>query len=274
MAVDSVGVTALYIHGDLCFPAVSPELLRVSGSAPGLRFPAFLFMRGDPLCISSRFVDLVGVTVLYRQMVVDSVGVTTLYIHGDLLLSVRIPQGRPEAKASGYQPLRCSGIRRAKETQGRPKATSLGLPALAYLEAVSPEPFCGFQVRIASPPRSAIRALLLFYAAGGTTLRVYLVQVGWVARFLLTGWGGGKEGGKWKDRLGDPHPCEAVMDGAPGVGGRQISRSALKRFTPALPPKRASSPGARFFGRTVASFHPSQQVGRGPRLAGVAFRLG
>jgi hypothetical protein len=46
---------------------------------------------------------------------------------------------------------------------------------------------------------------------------VYLVQVGWVARFLLTGWGGGKEGGKWKDRLGDTaHGGEAVMDGAPG----------------------------------------------------------
>ena len=49
MAIDSVGVTALYIHSDLCFPYVSPELLRVSVRRPGLRFPAFLFMRGDPL---------------------------------------------------------------------------------------------------------------------------------------------------------------------------------------------------------------------------------
>jgi hypothetical protein len=91
MAADSVGVTALYIHGDLCFPAA----LRLSFCGfrvrhPGLRFPAFLFMRGDPpLYIYSRFVDLVGVTVLYRQIVVDSVGVTALYIHGDLLLSGR-----------------------------------------------------------------------------------------------------------------------------------------------------------------------------------------
>jgi hypothetical protein len=45
----------------------------------------------------------------------------------------------------------------------------------------------------ASPPRSAIRTLLLFYAVGGITLRVYLVQVGWVMRFFLTG-GGGKRG--------------------------------------------------------------------------------
>ena len=49
-----------------------------------------------PLCIYSRFVDLVGVTVLYRQMAVDSVGVAALYIHGDLLLSVRL---RGEASA-------------------------------------------------------------------------------------------------------------------------------------------------------------------------------
>src|ERR1039458_8036512 len=43
MAVDSVGVTALYIHGDLCFPYVSPELLRVSGSAPRSAIPSLPF---------------------------------------------------------------------------------------------------------------------------------------------------------------------------------------------------------------------------------------
>ena len=59
------------------------------------------------------------------------------------------------------------------------------------------------QVRITSPPRSAIRTLLLFYAVGGITLRMYLVQVGWVARFFLTRWavekwaeiGSGRRGG-------------------------------------------------------------------------------
>jgi hypothetical protein len=87
IVVDSVGVMALYIHGDLCFPygfAVSFCEFRVR--RPGVRFEPLLFMRGDPLCIYiySRFVDAVGVTVLYRQMVVDSVGVTALYIHVDL----------------------------------------------------------------------------------------------------------------------------------------------------------------------------------------------
>src|ERR1035441_6045188 len=52
------------------------ELLRVSGSAPGVRFELFLYV---PL-----FIDSVGVTVLYIQMAIDSVGVTALYIHGDL----------------------------------------------------------------------------------------------------------------------------------------------------------------------------------------------
>jgi hypothetical protein len=66
--------------------------------------------------------------------------------------------------------------------------------------------FCGFRVRIASPPRQAIRAVPLFYAVGGIMLRVYLVQVGWVMRFLLTGRDGGKQGGNGKGRLGDPHP--------------------------------------------------------------------
>src|ERR1039458_6553275 len=45
--------------------------------------PSFLCVV-TPLCIYSRFVDLVGVMVLYRQMAVDSVGVAALYIHGDL----------------------------------------------------------------------------------------------------------------------------------------------------------------------------------------------
>src|ERR1035441_7011022 len=52
------------------------ELLRVSGSAPGVRF--------EPLLYIHLFVDSVGVTVLYRQMAIDSVGVTALDIHGDL----------------------------------------------------------------------------------------------------------------------------------------------------------------------------------------------
>src|ERR1039458_2325352 len=56
--------------------------------------------------------------------------------------------------------------------------------------------FCGLRVRIASPPRRAIRALLLFYAVGGIMLRVYLIQMGWVVRFPLTG-GGGKTGENW-----------------------------------------------------------------------------
>jgi hypothetical protein len=167
MAVDSVGVTALYIQGDLCFPAgFVGELLRVSGSAPRHAIRALLLMRGDPLLYIHLFVDSVGVMVLYRQIAVDSVGVTALYIHGDLL-SVRFNLS-----------------------------------------------FCGFRVRIALPPRPAIRALLLFYAAGGITLRVYLVQVGRVMRFFLTG-GGGKRGriGRRRGRhipgVKTPVPCDA-----------------------------------------------------------------
>src|ERR1019366_455357 len=64
--------------------------------------------------------------------------------------------------------------------------------------------FCGLRVRIASPPRRAIRALLLFYAVGGIMLRVYLVQMGWVVRFLLTGWSGGKEGGNGRAGFATP----------------------------------------------------------------------
>src|ERR1035441_4048125 len=136
------------------------ELLRVSGSAPRHAIRALLLMRGDPLLYIHPFVDLVGVTVLYRQMAVDSVGVMALYIHGDLL-SVRFNLS-----------------------------------------------FCGLRVRIASPPRSAIRTLLLFYAVGGITLQMYLVQVEWVARFFLTGVGRWKSGREWKIRLGDPTHVE------------------------------------------------------------------
>jgi len=63
--------------------------------------------------------------------------------------------------------------------------------------------FCGFKVRIASPPRRAIRALLLFYAVGGRMGLVYLVEAEGVARFILTRCGRLKTGWKWKGR---PHP--------------------------------------------------------------------
>jgi hypothetical protein len=169
---------------------------------PGLRFPAFLLCVVTPLCIYSRFVDVVGVTVLYRQMAIDSVGVTALYIHGDLCfpyvsaellrvsdsaprsfyawltplciytadLLIRLglrfcidkfllirwelrrciytvafcspsayPRGDPRLKPQVTNPfdaLGYGGPRRPKETQGDPRlkpwATSLGLPALGY----------------------------------------------------------------------------------------------------------------------------------------------
>jgi hypothetical protein len=69
------------------FRTASPELLRVSGSAPRHAIRALLPMRGDPLLYIHLFVDSVGVTVLYIQMAVDSVGVTALYIHGGLCTS-------------------------------------------------------------------------------------------------------------------------------------------------------------------------------------------
>jgi len=116
MAIDSAGVMALYIHGDLCFPsgfAVSFCGFRVR--RPGMRFEPYFLCVVTPFCIYTCFVDLVGVTVLYRQIAIDSVGVMALYIHGDLLLSVRIPQG--------LKPLRCCGIYGGPR---RPKAKALG----------------------------------------------------------------------------------------------------------------------------------------------------
>src|SRR6266702_5302825 len=73
------------------------------------------------------------------------------------------PQGRPKAKAFGYQPLPLSPLRDPKETQGDPRlkpwATSLGLPALGYLNAKNRQP----RAEAFGPPRSQGRQFVRFY---------------------------------------------------------------------------------------------------------------
>jgi hypothetical protein len=46
-----------------------------------------------PLSIYNRFVDVIGVTVLYIQIVIDFIGVVALYIHGDLGFPSACPRG-------------------------------------------------------------------------------------------------------------------------------------------------------------------------------------
>ena len=84
------------------------------------------------------------------------------------------------------------------------------------------------KVRIASPPRSAIRALLLFYAVGGIMRRVYLIQVEGVARFCLTGRGGGKQGG---NRMRNPEVWRWFL---PHLRGLDVGHPAVVRLGKAV----------------------------------------